>query len=114
MRSWFRACLTNAPGTLVAKLGLGIQAGSVDYSLCTPSTTPAAITTDMDSALPEAGWGETVPVPVITLCRRIPGTNDTMGWNMMSVATRRSLVRGHFRYARVCDKAMRQGHKKCQ
>ena len=44
------------PGTLVAQRAMGIQAGSVDYSLCTPATTPAAITAFMDSALPAAGW----------------------------------------------------------
>jgi len=44
------------PGTLVATSGLGIQAGSVEYNLCTPATTPAAITAFMYSALPAAGW----------------------------------------------------------
>lgn len=50
------------PGTLVANSGLGIQAGSVDYALCTPATTPAAIMAFMDSHLPAAGWlGNSVP-----------------------------------------------------
>lgn len=44
------------PGTLVAKFGQGIQAGSVQYTLCTPGATPATITVFMDSALPAAGW----------------------------------------------------------
>ena len=44
------------PGTLVAQFGLGIQAGSVQYTLCTPGATPATITAFMDSALPSAGW----------------------------------------------------------
>jgi len=44
------------PGTLVAQPGMGIQAGSVEYTLCTPGATPAAITAFMDSALPAAGW----------------------------------------------------------
>jgi hypothetical protein len=44
------------PGTLVAQPGMGIQAGSVAYDLCTPGATPATITAFMDSALPVAGW----------------------------------------------------------
>ena len=44
------------PGTFVAQSGMGIQAGSVHYALCTPGATPAAITAFMDSALPAAGW----------------------------------------------------------
>ncbi|HEX2348818.1 MAG TPA: hypothetical protein VHI51_10340 [Ktedonobacterales bacterium] len=43
-------------GTLVDNHGLGIQAGSVNYTLCSPTATPAAITAYMDSALPAAGW----------------------------------------------------------
>ncbi len=43
-------------GTLVGARGLGIQAGSVNYTFCTPTMTPAAITAYMDSALPAAGW----------------------------------------------------------
>ena len=43
-------------GTLVDNHGLGIQAGSVSYTLCSPTVTPAAITAYMDSALPAAGW----------------------------------------------------------
>jgi hypothetical protein len=50
------------PGTLIAQSGLGIQAGSVQYTLCTPGATPATITAFMDSALPAAGWtGHSVP-----------------------------------------------------
>jgi hypothetical protein len=44
------------PGTLVENIGLGVQAGSVEYNLCSPTTTPTAITAFMDSALPAAGW----------------------------------------------------------
>lgn len=44
------------PGTLIENRGMGIQAGSVDYGLCTPGATPAAITAFMNSALPAAGW----------------------------------------------------------
>lgn len=44
------------PGTLVAQPGMGIQAGSVQYTLCSPGATPATITAFMESALPAAGW----------------------------------------------------------
>lgn len=44
------------PGTFVDNHGLGIQAGSVNYALCSPTMTPTAITAFMDSALPAAGW----------------------------------------------------------
>lgn len=44
------------PGTLVDNPGQGIQAGSVEYSFCSPTMTPTAITAYMDSALPAAGW----------------------------------------------------------
>src|SRR6185312_11062713 len=44
------------PGTLVAQSGMGVQAGSVQYTLCTPGAAPATITAFMDSALPAAGW----------------------------------------------------------
>lgn len=44
------------PSTLVDKLAMGIQAGSVNYNLCSPTMTPAAITAFMESALPAAGW----------------------------------------------------------
>src|SRR5258708_12467854 len=43
------------PGTLVYKIGLGIMAGSVGYNLCTPATSPAAITAFMDPPLPAPG-----------------------------------------------------------
>lgn len=43
------------PGTLVTR-GMGIQAGSVQYILCTPGATPVTIRAFMDSALPAAGW----------------------------------------------------------
>ena len=42
--------------TLVDNHGQGIQAGSVNYTLCSPTMAPAAITAYMDSALPAAGW----------------------------------------------------------
>lgn len=42
--------------TLVDNHGLGIQAGSVNYILCSPTMAPAAITAYMQSALPAAGW----------------------------------------------------------
>lgn len=44
------------PGTFVDAHGLGIQAGSANYSFCSPTMTPAAIMAYMDSALPAAGW----------------------------------------------------------
>lgn len=43
-------------GTFVDDTGRGIQAGSVEYSLCSPTMSPAAISGFMDSALPTAGW----------------------------------------------------------
>jgi hypothetical protein len=42
--------------TLVDNHGQGIQAGSVNYTLCSPTMASAAITAYMDSALPAAGW----------------------------------------------------------
>ena len=44
------------PGTLVDNIGQGIQAGSAEYSFCSPTMTPTAIAAYMDSALPAAGW----------------------------------------------------------
>lgn len=44
------------PGTLVDTFGLGIQAGSAEYTFCSPTMTPSAITAFMDSTLPAAGW----------------------------------------------------------
>jgi hypothetical protein len=35
---------------------MGIMASSVQYTLCTPATAPAAITAFMNSALPAVGW----------------------------------------------------------
>lgn len=58
------------PGTFVAPSGFGIQAGSVDYSLCTPTTTPAAITAYMDAALPAGGW----------MKRSAPGCDHVQGY----------------------------------
>ncbi len=49
------------PGTLVLNSGLGINAFSAQYALCTPGATQAAITTFMDSALPAAGWTNNKP-----------------------------------------------------
>lgn len=43
-------------GTFVENIGQGIQAGSAEYSFCTPGATPAAVTAYMNSALPAAGW----------------------------------------------------------
>src|SRR5579884_359182 len=47
------------PGTLVNKHSMGIMAGSVEYPLCTPATTQAAIMAFMESAMPAAGWATT-------------------------------------------------------
>lgn len=46
-------------GTYVETQPMGINAGAVQDTLCTPGTTQAAITQFMNSALPAAGWKTT-------------------------------------------------------
>jgi hypothetical protein len=70
-----------SPGTLVATLAQGIQAGSALYHFCTPGTTPAAITAYMVSALPAAGWKRN-SVPACTHTQGYPWYKGPYGVDM--------------------------------